>query len=89
MEKNTLTILGRVHRYIAVNCPEKHAPCNCAELKRLAVIGICTERLGLDVSHMSALTCETPEVVHSMVRVWKRLPNEDRQLWYDIADGRI
>lgn len=80
----TLTILGRIHRYL---CKTRGLPFdeNTAYVKRLVVVGLCRDFTDASVSMISAVTCETPEDVARLEEKWNRLDETIREHWREVA----
>jgi hypothetical protein len=85
-EQNSLTILGRIHRHVLSRYVDSY---HASEMKKTAVLGVYKDRFGVEMRQMCALTVETKDEVHRFIRRWNALPNTEKQLWKDVADGRI
>ena len=85
---NTLTVLSRVHKYLAARTKADVDPYAKNEIKKIVVIGVCNDHFGSSINHLSALTCETPEKVHTFVRCWRRMPSPEKAFWIAVAEGK-
>lgn len=83
----TLTVLGRINRHLADRYPGQPLPYDIAQMKRLVVVGVCYSALKSDINQLAAVTCETPEEVHSLIRRWRKVDKADREAWIGIARG--
>lgn len=83
-EMNTLAILGRVHRQFT-SLHGAFIPYESNEYKKVVVIGLAHDLADSSVNHMAALTCETPEEVHRMLRQWRGFDAETRDAWRRIV----
>lgn len=84
IEMSTLTILGRINRHLGMvyGAP---LPYEVTHLKRIVVIGLCRDRLGATINHLSALTCETAEEVTTLLKKWRTFDPEAQEAWWKVA----
>lgn len=80
----TLTILGRINRHLGVVYGSP-MPCEIAQLKRIVVIGLCRDKLGATINHLSALTCETAEETTTLLNKWRTFDPSTREAWWKVA----
>lgn len=85
-EQNSLTILGRIHRHVLSRYVD---PYHAREMKKTAVLGVYKDRFGIEMRQMRALTAETKEEIHRFIRRWNSLSITEKQMWKDVADGRL
>lgn len=84
IEMTTLTILGRVNRHLGIiyGAP---LPYDIAILKRVIVIGLCRDRLGATINHLSALTCETAEETTTLLNKWRTFDPPTQEAWWKVV----
>lgn len=77
---NTLTVLSRVRREMIAAHGYPMLSEN-ALLMRTIVVGICHERFHSSITHLSALTAETPEEITNLLARWRKWPSEHQDKW--------